>query len=95
MFSSSPAQKRFWRKSRRPAQGGQHIGTDCNRNFDYHWSSACSRASRSTFRGDRPFSEPETHILKSMMHSLASRCRFYLTLHSYAQAFMYPWGYTK
>lgn len=86
---------RFWRKTRKPITGCKHIGTDCNRNFDFHWSSACDRASRYTFRGVKPFSEPETTILQSIMHSLKADCKFYLTLHAYAQAFMYPWGFSK
>lgn len=86
---------RLWRKTRKPVQGCRAIGTDCNRNFDYHWASACARASKYTFRGVQPFSEPETVMLKGLMHSLSPNCKFYLSLHAHAKAFMYPWGYTK
>lgn len=85
----------FWRKTRKPITDTNYIGTDCNRNFDHHWSSGNSRASKHTYRGEKPFSEPETEMLKTIMHSIKSNCKFYLSLHSYAKAFMYPWGYTK
>ncbi|KAG4072016.1 hypothetical protein HA402_010953 [Bradysia odoriphaga] len=85
----------FWRKTRKPITDTKYIGTDCNRNFDHHWKSACSRPSKHTYRGEAPFSEPETEMLKTIMHSIKANCKFYLSLHSYAKAFMYPFGYTR
>ncbi len=85
----------FWRKTRKPIPDTKYIGTDCNRNFDHHWNLASSRPSKHTYRGETPFSEPETEMLKTLMHSIKSTCKFYLSLHSYAKAFMYPFGYTK
>lgn len=29
------------------------------------------------------------------MHSLSPHCKFYLSLHAHAKAFLYPWGYTS
>lgn len=84
----------MWRKTRRPSANGPHsVGTDCNRNFDFNWRKACNRPSQNNFRGEMPFSEPETKILRDLMHSLQPQ--FYLSLHAHAKALMYPFGYTK
>lgn len=90
-------QERFWRKTRQPSGSGRCIGTDANRNFDFHWSEigASSNPCSETFRGEKAFSEPETIALRDLMHSLSSDCKFYLTLHSYGQYMLYPWGYTE
>lgn len=86
---------RFWRKTRKPS--GSCFGTDGNRNFDFHWgeigasSSPCSE----TFRGETAFSEPETIALQNALRSLGGNCKFYLTLHSYGQYLLYPWGWTE
>lgn len=71
------------------------MGTDCNRNFDFHWDSSRSQAKRNTYQGDKPFSEHETKALAKILHSLAPQLLFFLSLHSYAQSIMYPWGYSK
>ncbi|XP_026480609.1 carboxypeptidase B-like [Ctenocephalides felis] len=86
---------RFWRKTRSKNQGSSCMGTDGNRNFDFHWmevgasNSPCS----DTFAGNRPFSEPETSALRDLL--LRSNVKLYLTIHTYGQYFLYPWGYTS
>lgn len=86
---------RFWRKNRRPTPNRVCIGTDCNRNYDFHWEKTCRNPSKLTYGGEKPFSEPETIAVKDIMESLKPNCKMYLSLHSYAQAFLYPWGCTK
>lgn len=86
-------QKKMWRKTRRPISTGKHFGVDCNRNFGIGWHEANSNPSSQTFRGEKAFSEPETRLLKHLMHSL--RPKFYLTLHSHAKSIMYPNGFTE
>lgn len=86
-------QKKMWRKTRRPTSTGKHFGVDCNRNFGIGWHEANSNPSSQTFRGEKAFSEPETKLLKHLMHSL--RPKFYLTLHSHAKSIMYPNGFTE
>ncbi|XP_053684599.1 carboxypeptidase B-like [Sabethes cyaneus] len=94
-YEYSHEQERFWRKTRKPA--GKCKGTDGNRNFGFHWgevgasSSACSE----TYRGDAPFSEPETQAVRDALTKLKGRCKFYLTLHSYGNYLLYPWGWTS
>lgn len=85
----------MWRKTRKPVTNSNFIGTDCNRNFDYHWKKCEGSSRKTTYPGEAPFSEPETKLLKMLMHSVMPNCKFYLTLHSHAKAFMYPWGYTR
>lgn len=86
----------FWRKTRKPASiNCNFIGTDCNRNFDHQWKECSGLSCKNTYPGEAPFSEPETKLLKKLMHSAMPSCKFYLSLHSHAKAFMYPWGYTK
>ncbi|KAM7356716.1 carboxypeptidase B1 [Cochliomyia hominivorax] len=84
-----------WRKNRRPNANSENIGTDCNRNFDFHWDTNRTRSKRNTYQGDKPFSEHETKALANILHSLAPQLLFFLSLHSYAQSIMYPWGYSN
>lgn len=88
---------RFWRKTRRPVRmqsfGKFNFGTDLNRNYDFHWQDASANPSKYTYRGDKPFSEPETRAVRSFLSGL--NCKFYLTLHSHAQALCYPWGFSR
>lgn len=96
-YEYSHTVNRFWRKTRRPIRlqqfGKFNFGTDLNRNYDFHWQDASANPSKYTFRGDKPFSEPETRALRSYLSEV--NCKFYLTLHSHAQAICYPWGYSK
>jgi len=46
------------------------------------------------YGGASSFSEPESAGIKSFMESV-NNIRVYLSLHSYGQYWLYPWGYTK
>ncbi|XP_067613427.1 carboxypeptidase B1-like [Eurosta solidaginis] len=87
---------RMWRKTRKPVTS-ICSGTDGNRNFDFHWGEigASSFSCSDTFKGQSAFSEPETQTLRDLMFSLSGRAKFYLTLHSYGNYLLYPWGYTS
>ncbi len=37
---------RAWRKNRQPNAGTTNVGTDLNRNYDYHWAAAAGRPDR-------------------------------------------------
>ncbi|XP_034109441.1 carboxypeptidase B isoform X1 [Drosophila albomicans] len=86
---------RLWRKTRKPA--GTCSGTDANRNFDFHWGEvgASSSSCADTFKGVTAFSEPETQIVRDLLLGLTGRGKFYLTLHSYGNYLLYPWGWTS
>ncbi|XP_065359655.1 carboxypeptidase B1-like [Calliphora vicina] len=88
---------RMWRKNRKPSNSSNCVGADLNRNFDYYWSySGVSKNSCSEiYPGVEAFSEPESQVLRDLLHSINATCRMYLTLHSYGNYLLYPWGYEK
>lgn len=85
---------RLWRKTRSPNAGSNCVGTDPNRNFDFHWmeSGASQLACAETYAGATPFSEVECRNLRDQILA-ASQAVVYLTFHSYGQYWLYPWGY--
>ncbi|KAH8257211.1 hypothetical protein KR038_005831 [Drosophila bunnanda] len=87
---------RLWRKTRKPISASCY-GTDGNRNFDFHWGEvgASSYSCSDTFKGETAFSEPETQIIRDLLLGLSGRGKFYLTLHSYGNYLLYPWGWTS
>ena len=61
---------RSWRKNRQPNPGSSAVGTDLNRNYDYAWSRAPSRArAPSTTAAPAPFSAPETRAMRDFVLS--------------------------
>ncbi len=46
------------------------------------------------FHGWSPFSEPETKAMSSYLLGLKDQLEIYLTLHSYGQYWLTPWGFT-
>lgn len=95
-YEYSHTKNRLWRKTRKP-NNEMCSGTDGNRNFDFHWGEvgASSDPCAETYRGRSGFSEPETVALKGVLEEIKIECKFYLTLHSYGQYLLYPWGYTS
>ncbi|XP_076285065.1 carboxypeptidase B [Lasioglossum baleicum] len=78
---------------------GKCEGVDPNRNFGYHWGEmdeggASSDPCHETYAGPRPFSEPETRAMADYILDNKDNIRMYLTLHSYSQMWLVPWGYT-
>jgi carboxypeptidase A2 len=87
--------ERLWRKTR--SKSSTCVGTDGNRNFDFHWGEvgASPNSCSETFRGAKAFSEVETQILRDAVLEIKDSCKFYLTLHSYGNYLLYPWGWTS
>ncbi|MCI4060391.1 carboxypeptidase, partial [Bacillus cereus] len=55
----------WWRKNRNPnhTNGGNYLGVDINRNFDFLWNSGIGTSDNPAviiYKGTAPFSEPET-----------------------------------
>ncbi|XP_015433607.1 PREDICTED: carboxypeptidase B-like [Dufourea novaeangliae] len=78
---------------------GNCEGVDPNRNFGYHWGEldeggASSDPCHETYAGPHPFSEPETKAMADYILANKQNIRMYLTLHSYSQMWLVPWGYT-
>ncbi|KAH8398786.1 hypothetical protein KR222_003920, partial [Zaprionus bogoriensis] len=90
---------RIFRKTRQPYTylGRTCYGADPNRNFGFHWNEegASSNPCADTYAGPTAFSEPEAVVVRDLMHSLADRGVMYLTIHSYGNYLLYPWGWTS
>ncbi len=83
-------------------------GTDLNRNHSFHWGGASSYPCDPTYQGPEPASEPETQVLQSFVLALfadqrgpddtdsapADTTGLLITLHSYSELVLWPWGWT-
>lgn len=84
----------MWRKNRRPNLDGSY-GVDLNRNYGWKWGTVVdenSTMSSELYQGVSAFSEPETRALRDLM--TLEKPRFAVTMHSYGNEWMFPWGYT-
>ncbi|XP_027198544.1 carboxypeptidase B-like isoform X2 [Dermatophagoides pteronyssinus] len=92
---------RFWRKTRSRNSGTFLgffcVGVDPNRNYGYQWSRTGSSGNpcSNTYHGPRPFSEPETASIASHVMQNKNNIKLFLSLHSYSQLILTPWGWTK
>ncbi|KAM4669544.1 carboxypeptidase O [Amazona ochrocephala] len=87
---------RLWRKNRSPYMNGTCYGTDLNRNFNSSWGSVgvSYNCSSIIFCGSGPESEPETKAVAQLIEKKKSDILCYLTIHSYGQYILIPYGYT-
>ncbi len=88
-YQYSWSSDRYWRKNRR----GGH-GVDLNRNFSVAWGGDGSSRFKSSqvYRGERPFSEPETAALRDL--AMREHVQLHVDFHAYGQLVLYPWSYT-
>ncbi|XP_023173255.2 zinc carboxypeptidase [Drosophila hydei] len=91
--------ERLWRKSRLPSDPtNKCIGTDLNRNFDYRWMQIGASADpcEQTYAGPYAESDPEISQLTSYINNSipAGIIKIYISLHSYGQYVLSPWGHT-
>ncbi|TMW52551.1 hypothetical protein DOY81_002376 [Sarcophaga bullata] len=97
-YTQLSPETRLWRKTRQPYEYNDKLcyGVDPNRNFDFHWNEEGSSKTPcdDTYAGPKGFSEPETIIVRDLLHSLKRRGIMYLTVHSYGNYLLYPWGWT-
>jgi len=84
----------MWRKNRRN-NGDGSFGVDLNRNFGYMWgydnTGSSPTPSSETYRGPFAFSEPEAVAARDL--AIQKNYGTHFNLHSYQNAFLYPWGY--
>lgn len=84
----------LWRKNRRN-NGNGTFGVDLNRNYGYEWgegyNGSSSNPSSSTYRGDVPFSEPETQAIRFLCEN--HEFQVALNYHTYGNYLIYPWGF--
>lgn len=95
-YNYSFTSDRLWRKNRRITSQPGCGGVDLNRNWDFHYGVGASENECSeVYRGSEPFSEPETKALRDAMTKVKDQLKVVMSLHSYGQQLLYPWGYTK
>jgi murein tripeptide amidase MpaA len=101
-YEYSHSTDRLWRKTRSGAKADRWwgkrtcYGVDPNRNWDFHWGegdTSSSDACTDDFRGPRAFSEPETKAMADFIFTRKDQIKIYLTMHSYSQMWLVPWGY--
>lgn len=94
-YKNSFERDRLWRKNTKPY--GRCRGVDLNRNFDVNWGGTGSSFNKSTydFCGSAPFSEPEAEAVKTFLDNFSKsyRIQTYLSLHSFSQLYMFPYGH--
>ncbi|KAI9553940.1 hypothetical protein GHT06_019211 [Daphnia sinensis] len=85
---------RLWRKTR-SMTGSRCRGADPNRNFGYEWGGKGTSRDKCSeiYHGANAFSEPETRAVSNFISGKANQIKVYLTLHSYGQYLLIPWGY--
>ena len=88
---------RMWRKTTSHYPGLKCIGTDANRNWDFHWGEpgSSSDSCSNIFSGPEPFSEVENRNVAAFLTAHRDQIKFYMTLHSRGQMIFIPWGHTK
>ncbi|NXC17459.1 CBPA2 Carboxypeptidase, partial [Corythaeola cristata] len=85
---------RMWRKTRSRNQGSLCVGVDPNRNWDagFGGPGASSNPCSDSYRGPGANSEVEVKSIVDFIKNHGN-IRAFLTLHSYSQLLMYPYGY--
>jgi carboxypeptidase T len=92
---------RGWRKNRQPNPGSSYIGTDLNRNYDWHWG--CCRGSETfpgsnLYRGPSAFSAPETRHMRDFVRSRVvngrQQIKASISFHTSGRLVMWSYGYT-
>lgn len=70
-------------------------GVDLNRNYAKYWDkpggnsvNTCEEA----FRGDAPFSEPETRAIRDLLTSKRNDIRFVYNFHAYGNMYLWPYN---
>ncbi|XP_014243896.1 carboxypeptidase B-like [Cimex lectularius] len=86
---------RFWRKNRQKIPNSHCLGIDLNRNFGYKYGGigTSKLPCEEIFGGNGPFSEYESRALRDYAAKLPN-LRLYLTMHSYGNFLIFPWGWT-
>ncbi|XP_077304590.1 carboxypeptidase O-like [Lithobates pipiens] len=87
--------ERLWRMNRSP-QNGTCFGVDLNRNFDVKWceTGASTNCFDITYCGPSAASELETKALVRLVEQHKPNILMYLTMHSYSQLILLPYGFT-
>jgi murein tripeptide amidase MpaA len=83
----------WWRKNRNPNVGGDAIGVDINRNFDFLWASGIGSGlvpDDNFYRGPAAFSEPETRNVLAVIDAIDPD--YFMDIHGPAGSLATTWG---
>ncbi|KAI1882298.1 hypothetical protein AGOR_G00249240 [Albula goreensis] len=94
-YAFTHTSNRMWRKTRSITAGSNCTGVDANRNWEanYGGPGTSTNPCSETYRG--PFAHSESEV-KSIVDFILGHGNFkaMITIHSYSQMLMYPYGYT-
>ncbi|NXT20706.1 CBPA1 Carboxypeptidase, partial [Syrrhaptes paradoxus] len=95
-FAYTQSQNRMWRKTRSKRSGSLCVGVDPNRNWDagFGGSGSSSSSCSDTYRGPYANSEPEVKAIVDFVNNHGN-IKAFISIHSYSQLLLYPYGYTK
>jgi len=87
---------RMWRKTRSPNGNNRCVGTDPNRNWEFHWGEAGTSEQKcsDSYEGASAASEVEVQHIQNYLFDHKDTLKAYVNFHSYSQEWMSPWGYT-
>uniref|UniRef100_A0A8C4HYH9 Carboxypeptidase A1 n=1 Tax=Dicentrarchus labrax TaxID=13489 RepID=A0A8C4HYH9_DICLA len=87
---------RMWRKTRKPNPGSSCVGVDPNRNWDagFGGPGASRNPCSETYHGPSAHSESEVRSIVDFVKSHGN-FKSFVSIHSYSQMLLYPYGYTK
>jgi murein tripeptide amidase MpaA len=87
---------RMWRKTRTPNNRSPCVGTDPNRNWEFHWGEAgtSDNACSDSYQGPSAASEVEVQAIQSYLYDHKDTLKGYINFHAYSQLWMSNWGYT-
>ncbi|KAH1004415.1 hypothetical protein HUJ05_005231 [Dendroctonus ponderosae] len=88
-------ENRLWRKTRTPYTF-LCFGADPNRNWPYQWmqGGASNQACSDTYAGPNPLSETSTSSLAFFIDTVGPNLLAYISLHSFSQMLLLPYGHT-
>ena len=92
----------YWRKNKRSFSGvtipmiqknPDYYGVDPNRNYGFNWGGDGSSATQTgeTYRGDAPFSEPETRNVRQWVRAYSTIAL--ISNHTHGNLMLRPWGF--
>lgn len=94
-YEYSHSHDRMWRKTR--SKGRVCEGADPNRNYNDHWGGSGSSKDECSliYAGKRAESEIEVKHISQLLYSNRNRIVMYLSLHSFSQMILWPYGYAN
>ncbi|XP_004677102.1 PREDICTED: carboxypeptidase A1 [Condylura cristata] len=95
-FAFTHSKNRLWRKTRSVTAGSSCVGVDPNRNWDsaFGMPGASNNPCTETYHGKNANSEKEVKSIVDFVKSHGN-IKGFISIHSYSQLLLYPYGYTK